>query len=197
MTILTQVRSTSSASDHMNSVLSVVAASLLIAFCAPIAIPLPFSPVPIALQPHVCLFLGAFLGSRRGALAVLGFLLQGAMGLPVFANGASGILWLFGPTGGYLMGYLAGSFLTGYLIEKKKSECTMKTLFVAMAMGNLVIFTLGWLQLSRFIGPSSAFMVGVLPFLLGDFLKLSLAGRMLKSCLKTPTFEIWRNFQRK
>jgi biotin transport system substrate-specific component len=182
MTILihSEDRSTSSASLPLRNLLSVVAASILIGLCAPIAIPLPFSPVPIALQPHVCLFLGAFLGSKRGALAVLAFLMQGALGLPVFANGASGILWLFGPTGGYLMGYLVGAFLTGYLIERKKGECTMKRVFLAMAAGNIAIFILGWLQLSRFIGPGTAFTVGVLPFLLGDFLKLSLAGRVLR-----------------
>jgi len=92
MTILThsEDRLTSSTSSSIRNFLSIVAASILIALCAPIVIPLPFSPVPIALQPHVCLFLGAFLGSKRGALAVLGFLMQGALGLPVFAKGG---LW--------------------------------------------------------------------------------------------------------
>jgi biotin transport system substrate-specific component len=181
MHILTKIedRSAHSFPSFFRNAVSVIAGGLLIAMCSPIAIPLPFSPVPIALQPHVCLFLGAYLGSKRGALAVLAFLAQGAMGLPVFANGASGVLWLFGPRGGYLMGYLIGAFLTGYLIEKAKSASPMKKVFLAMAAGNAAIFFFGWLQLSRFIGPTQAFLLGVLPFLITDFLKLSLASRLI------------------
>ncbi|MBS3904104.1 MAG: biotin transporter BioY [Simkania sp.] len=161
--------------------LMIVAASLLISLCAPIAIPLPFTPVPLAIQAQVCLFFGVLLGSKRIALAVMGFLLQGACGLPVFAKGATGLAYLFGPTGGYLLGYLLGAFITGYLVEKKTGERTMRSVFLAMAAGNLVIFVLGWLQLSRFIGMNSAVILGVLPFLLGDFLKLCFAGRFLKT----------------
>lgn len=87
--------------------------SVLMALCTPISIKLPFTPVPIALAPHLCLALGVILGSRRGALAVFSYLLQGAIGLPVFALGDAGLLHLFGPRGGYLLGYASAAYVTG------------------------------------------------------------------------------------
>ncbi len=168
------------ASTGIRNFLIVIGASILMALCAPIAIPLPFSPVPIAIQPHLCLFLGALLGSKRGALAMMAFIAQGAFGLPVFAKGMAGLAILFGPTGGYLLGYIVGAYVTGYLVERTKGERTMKTMFFAMAVGNIIMYVLGWMYLSRFIGMSKALMLGVLPFLIGDVLKLSLAGRALR-----------------
>ena len=145
--------------------------SVFIALCSPLSIQLPFTPVPLALAPHLCLALGAMLGSRRGALAVLAYLFQGVMGLPVFALGASGLLHLFAPRGGYLLGYVAATYLTGYLIERMQERSAYKT-FLALAMGNGIIYVLGVAQLSLFIGFKSAVLLGVLPFLLGDALKL-------------------------
>ena len=156
-------------------------ASLLIALCAPIAIPLPFTPVPVSIQPHVCLFLGAVLGSKRGALAVLGFLAQGSLGLPVFAGGVANLAWAIGPKAGYRLGYVFATFLTGILVERCKGDKSAKTLFGSMALGNLVIYALGSLHLSAFVGYPKAFILGVLPFLLGDALKLLAATRVLKA----------------
>lgn len=180
MTIVTRIEHPTKAqySWDVRDLLLVVAGSILISICAPIAIPLPFTLVPIAIQAQVCLFLGAYLGSKRGSLAVMGFLAQGIFGLPVFAKGAAGLACLFGPTGGYLLGYLAGTFLTGYLVEKRAGEDKIKNVFLAMMAGNIVIFFLGWMQLSLFVGMSSAVVLGVLPFLIGDFLKLCLASRL-------------------
>lgn len=153
--------------------------SILIAFCAPISIQLPFTPVPIALAPHLCLALGVVLGSRRGALAVLAYLFQGAMGLPVFALGDAGFLHLLGPRGGYLLGYAAAAYVTGYLIEKMRERTAYKT-FLALTIGNGIIYLLGVAQLSLFIGFKSAIFLGMLPFLLGDILKLLLVYKGIK-----------------
>jgi biotin transport system substrate-specific component len=156
--------------------------SVLISLCAPISIKLPFTPVPLALAPHLCLALSAMLGSKRGALAVLAYLLQGVMGLPVFALGASGLLHLLGPRGGYLLGYVAATYVTGYLIEKMQERTAYKT-FLALATGNGIIYLLGVSQLSLFIGFKSAVLLGMLPFLLGDALKLLVVCKGMKRFL--------------
>lgn len=153
--------------------------SILISLCAPISIKLPFTPVPLALAPHVCLALGVIIGSKRGAVAVLAYLLQGVTGLPVFALGASGSLHLLGPSGGYLLGYVAATYVTGYLIEKMQERTAYKT-FLALATGNGIIYLLGVSQLSFFIGLKSAVLLGILPFLLGDALKLLVVFKGIK-----------------
>ena len=153
--------------------------SLIIGLFAHAALPLPFTPVPITFQPHVVLLLSAVLGRRAALIMVAAFLTEGAMGLPVFANGAFGVQHFFGPTGGYLLGYLLSAFVTGYLMErfKKKSELNA---FYAMGIGSLVILGTGMLHLSAFIGMKSAFIFGVLPFLAGDIVKLILSVKCLK-----------------
>lgn len=83
----------------------ILGSSLLMGLFAKIQIPLSFTPVPIALQDTIAIFLGILLGPRRGTLAVLAFLAQGALGFPVFAGGVGGIMKFIGPTGGYLIGY--------------------------------------------------------------------------------------------
>jgi biotin transport system substrate-specific component len=151
--------------------LLVVLGSILISLSAGIAIPLPFTPVPLALAPHVCLALGATLGSRRGALAVFLHLIQGLCGLPVFAMGSSGLLTLLGPSGGYLIGYVAGAYVTGFLIETMRQRSRFQT-FTALAVGNGIIYGFGVMQLALFVGCQSAILLGVIPFLIGDAWKL-------------------------
>ena len=126
------------------------------------------------------LFLAAVLGSKRGAFATLAFLVQGTMGLPVFAGGNSGLLCLAGPTGGYLLGYVAAAYLTGYLVENMKQRSAVRAFF-AMTAGNALIYLFGVAGLSTFIGFTPAFMLGVLPFIIGDFLKLLIATRAMKA----------------
>lgn len=168
--------------DLVKDLILIGMGSILIAFCAPLAVKLPFTPVPLAIAPHLCLVLGAVLGKNRGALAVMGYLIQGALGLPVFALGGSGLLHLFGPRGGYLLGYVAGAYITGYLIDKirhKQGPTDCKT-FLSFAAGNGVIYLFGILQLSFFIGFQSAIIFGMLPFVLGDLLKLLIIYKGMK-----------------
>ncbi len=174
---LTQQREETS---WVQEIAKVVGASILIALFAPLSIPLPFTPIPLALQPHIVLLVGALLGSKRGSLAVLAYLLQGAMGLPVFAGATGGLLCFFGPRGGYLLGYVAAAFVTGLFFERKRKHSTGSA-FAAMAVGNMSIYLFGAAWLSSFVGFSSALTLGVLPFLVGDFLKLVVNVRILKS----------------
>lgn len=162
----------------IRSWLMVIGGSFLIALFGRIAIPLPFSPVPIALQPHICLLLGALLGSRKGSLAVLLFLAQGIIGLPVFALGKAGITILLGPTGGYLMGYVIGAWLTGYIIERSNRRSLWMG---ALLFGNLAIYLCGMAQLAHFVGAQRVFFVGMLPFLLGDLIKSVVSYKILSS----------------
>ncbi len=163
----------------------VMGGSFLIALFARIAIPFPFSPVPIVLQAHLCLLLGVLFGSRIGALMVLTYLLQGALGMPVFALGRAGIPILLGPTGGYLIGYVLGTWVTGYLVERSGSknlrQASLAMVTGAMVIGNLLIYLCGLSQLSLFVGIERVFLLGMLPFLLGDSLKLVVAHRVLKA----------------
>src|SRR5579863_8318895 len=98
----------------------VVGASLIVALCARITIPLPFTPVPLTVQNFGVLVVGLLLGSRRGFAALALYLAEGAAGLPVFspsALGLSGIAQIFGPTGGFLIAYPFVAFLAGYIFE--------------------------------------------------------------------------------
>ena len=155
----------------------VLLGSFAIALFANVTIPLPFTPVPIAAQSHVALLLGALLGAKRGASAVFAFLMQGALGLPVFAKAGFGLAVLFGPTGGYLFGYLLGAYVVGKLLEKGRT--TLRT-FSAFAVGSLLIYALGAGYLATFLGLKKALLLGVAPFLIGDLIKTVLSMKALE-----------------
>jgi biotin transport system substrate-specific component len=93
----------------------IVGASLLVALMAQVSVPLPFSPVPITGQTFAVLLVGAALGAKRGSASLLLYLLEGAAGLPVFAGGGAGPATFLGPTGGYLIGFVAAAWLVGAL----------------------------------------------------------------------------------
>lgn len=158
----------------------ILGTSIIIALFAPISIRLPFSPVPIATQMQVILLLSCFLGGKRAALAVLTFLFQGLIGLPVFAGGSAGVLVLAGPKGGYLVGYVVAAFITGFLMERTVHRTPTKA-FAAMGIGTLCCYVFGLPWLSRFVGWEKAFLLGMLPFIIGDLIKLVIATRSLKS----------------
>ncbi len=164
--------------------LLILSGSLFTALMAQIAIPLPFTPVPITGQTLAVLLVGAALGSRRGALSMATYLLEGALGLPVFAGGAAGLVRLRGLTGGYLLGFLAAAFITGWLAERGWDR-RPSTTALAMLIGNAIIYLFGlpWLALflGGFLGPKGALALGLLPFIPGDLLKLALAAFLLPS----------------
>lgn len=165
------------------SLILIVAFANLTAVTASVSIPLePFSPVPITLQTLAVLLSGALLGSRAGALAQLVYLAEGLAGLPVGAGGNSGLPWLMGPTGGYLIGFVAAAFVTGLMVERGWGKGIWR-LAVAMVFGNLVIYVLGVARLDQFLdgGVQAAFVAGVLPFLVGDALKIAVAAGVVPS----------------
>ena len=150
----------------LRDALLVLGSTGLLALSSQAAIPLPFTPVPVTMQTLAVLLIGMVLGSRRGALSVLLWLGEGAVGLPVFATG------LF--TGGYLVGFVAAAALVGWLAERRWDRRPGTTV-AAMAIGTLVIYAFGVAWLSLFVGFGAALVQGVLPFLLGDALKIAAA----------------------
>ncbi len=156
----------------------IVTGSWLIALAAQIAIPL--WPVPITGQTFGVLLVGALLGSKWGAWAVMVYLAQGAMGLPVFAGGTGGPARLLGPTGGYLVGFVAAAFVVGWLSERGWHR-RFTTTAISMLIGNLVIYVFGLAWLAAFLGWSgdAVLRAGFLPFVPGDLLKVLLAALAL------------------
>jgi len=156
----------------------VLGGSLLIAAAAQLQIVLPFSPVPITAQTFAVLLIAALFGSKRGSATVFTYLTVGALGLPVFAGGAFGIMRLVGPTAGYLAGFLAAAFVVGLLSERGWDR-KLWTAATSMIVGNAIIYAAGILWLSRFVGWEAVLRKGFLPFLPGDALKIVLATVLL------------------
>lgn len=150
----------------------IVAFSVFVALTAKVQIPL--WPVPITLVTFGVLFTGAILGSRRGALALLIYLAEGAVGLPVFAGGA-GLAYMLGPTGGYLISYPIAAGLVGLLAERGWDRRPALTA-LAMVFGNLAIYALGVAWLAAFLGDlGTALFSGMLIFVPGDLIKIAVA----------------------
>jgi biotin transport system substrate-specific component len=152
--------------------------SLLIALMAQISVPVPFTPVPLTGQSFAVLLVGASLGARRGALAVLAYLAEGLVGLPVFApGGAWGVARLLGPTGGYLVGFVAAAACVGWFAERSWDRQFAKA-WLAFFCAHSLIFLFGVAWFSGFVGLRDAIGTGYLPFLPGELLKTALAAAM-------------------
>lgn len=152
---------------------------LATAFGAYARIPLPFTPVPITLQTFFVLLSGAVLGKKLGGVSQFLYLLLGGIGLPLFTN--TGALW--GPTGGYIFGFILASWLVGYLIEKKWK------VFYALLSGDLVLLFSGTVILSLFVGGfKNAVILGALPFVAGDLIKILAVISVLKLLRKYSNF---------
>lgn len=153
--------------------------SLFLAVMAQIKVPM--WPVPITLQTFAILLLGLTYGFRLGTATILAHVAQGALGLPVFAGGAGGAAVLMGPTGGYIAGFILAVMLTGWLADRGWSRRILPAI-AALVLGNLAIYALGAGYLNgAFLGDwTKTLAVGVLPFLLGDALKIGLAVSVLQ-----------------
>ena len=157
---------------------AVLGGSLLIALCAQLRIPLPFTPVPITGQTFAVLLLPALLGGWRGPAAVAAYLLQGAFGLPFFAGGAAGWAMLAGPTGGYLVGFFAAAALIPLILGR--GAASPARIVAALLAGNVAIYLFGVPWLDRFVDGQlvTAIELGLTPFLIGDAIKLLAASAL-------------------
>ncbi len=159
----------------------VLAGSAFVAACAHVALPLFFTPVPLTLQPFAVLLLGLLLAPQLAGATMTAYLLEGAVGLPVFTPGpvgALGIAHLLGPTGGYLLTYPAAAMLIAYVWRRGRRNFAMGLL--ATAIGNLLILTGGalWLGALTHAPAPVALAQGVVPFIPGDALKIAAAAAL-------------------
>jgi biotin transport system substrate-specific component len=159
------------------------AANLLLVLCAWIALPLPWTPVPVTGQTFGVMLVAVLLGSRRGAVVLGLYLLEGLAGLPVFQPfGLPGAARLAGPTAGYLLAYPAAAFVTGWIVERPVRPNVERAfkfwlrLPSALLAGELLIFAGGcaWLAVGYRTGWTAALAAGAAPFLPGELIKMAL-----------------------
>ena len=166
-------------------VLLVVAGAGLVALCAQIEIPLAFTPVPISGQTFAVLLVGASLGPLLGASSLLVYFCVGLIGAPVYSGGDGGWEIVHGATGGYLVGFIAAAVLTGWLAQRRWDR-HFNSAVAAMLSGSVVIYSFGlpWLAKEIGTGLEGTLEAGLYPFVLGDLIKLYLAGMLLPGAWK-------------
>ncbi len=166
--------------DRSMALLGTVGFAAALAAASQVAIPLPFTPVPITLQPLLVVLAGMMLGPVFGAASMMLYLAVGAMGLPVFAPmGAPGMLRLLGPTGGYLLAYPVAAYLAGALALRARGF-TGRTL--AAGAGILMLYLGGLAQLAILTGSlTRAALIGVVPFVALDAVKSLIAAAVTRS----------------
>jgi biotin transport system substrate-specific component len=148
-----------------------VLGTLFLAISAHIEVPL--YPVPITMQTFAVLVLGMAYGSRLGAATLALYLLEGVSGLPVFATGGA-----LGPTFGYIVGFILAAGAVGWLAERGWDR-NLVTTAIAMLIGNVLIYVPGLIVLAGYVGIEKVLAFGLIPFLLGDAVKLLLAATLL------------------
>ena len=160
--------------------LLVVAGAGLVSLAAQIEIPLSFTPVPISGQTFAVLLVGASLGPLLGASSLLLYFCVGLIGAPVYSGGDSGWEIVKGATGGYLVGFIVAAALTGWLAQRQWDR-RFNSAVAAMLSGSVVIYLFGlpWLAHVANLDLSGTLEAGLYPFVVGDLVKLYLAGMLL------------------
>jgi biotin transport system substrate-specific component len=172
------------AAGWLRDVTLIVLGALLIVALAQVEIPLPFTPVPITGQTFGVLLVGAALGSKRGVASLVSYLAMGIFGLPFFAGGAHGLNILIGATGGYLIGFVIAAYVIGLLAERGW-ERNVRTSIIPFLIGTIIIYICGIAWLALVLGSlSKAIAAGLLPFLIGDAIKLIAASVALPAAWK-------------
>ncbi len=165
---------------------AVVIGSLLLTASARTQI--PFWPVPMTMQTMAVVLIGMTLGSRLGFIVVAAYVLEGLMGLPVFANTparGTGLAYLMGPTGGYLIGFCIAAYVAGWLAERGYGRDLFSAVLVNI-IGTLIILSFGYAWLAHLIGPVKAYAAGVHPFLLSSVVKIGLGGVLAVLIARSP-----------
>lgn len=171
-------------SSRVRDIFLIAAGSLLVAALAQIEILLPFTPVPITGQTFGVLLIGAALGSKRGAASLILYLIEGGIGLPFFAGGARGLSILTGATAGYLVGFVVAAYVVGLLAERGL-ERSVRTSIIPFIAGTIIIYLFGVTWLSIVLKSlSQGIALGMIPFLIGDAIKLILASLALPAAWK-------------
>ena len=172
------------AASWLRDVILILLGTLFVAALAQVKVPLPFTPVPLTGQTFAVLLAGATLGAKRGAASMALYIVLGAFGLPVFAGGASGLAYLSGATLGYLIGFVIAAYVIGLLAERGL-ERSVRTSLIPFLVGTVIIYVCGVAWLTFVLGSfGKAVTAGLLPFLIGDTLKLLAASLVLPGAWK-------------
>ena len=155
----------------------VFSGAVFVGIAAQVAIPLPFTPVPLTLQTFAVLLAGAALGSLRGVASMALYALMGVVGVPWFSEGSSGFSTA---SFGYILGFILAAFIVGRLAERGASTTPIHSAAL-MVIGNLAIYAVGvtWLKFAIDSSWATALSLGVVPFLIGDAIKIALAAGLL------------------
>jgi biotin transport system substrate-specific component len=178
-------RSESFTESLPGKVILVVAATALVAACAHVSIPLPFTPVPITLQNFAVILIGMVLGPAAGFSAMVLYLAEGAVGMPVFSpHGPGGIAQLLGPTAGYLFAYPLAAAVAGWVVRATSRFGSRFTrAVIAGVAANIIIFALAavWMSHLLHLGVTATWALAVTPFLLGEAIKITAAAGIFSS----------------
>lgn len=163
----------------------VLGSAALVGVCAQVAVPLPFTPVPLTLQPFAVLLASAALGSRRGAAGMGVYLLLGLAGLPWFAQHHGGLAVATGASFGYLLSYPLVGAVVGALAQRRGDRTPLRAAG-SMVLGLATIYALGvgWLMAVLHVGLAEGLALGMTPFLLGDLVKVVVAAALLPAAWK-------------
>ena len=159
-----------------------LAGSALIALCAQVSV--PFYPVPVTMQTFAVILIGLTYGWRLGGITVALYLIEGSIGLPVFAGGKGGMIVMMGPTAGYLYGFFLAAVACGWFTERGFDRSYLK-LIVPLLAGNVLLYTSGLIWLGNFIGWDKPVLeLGLYPFIPGDLMKIALVAVLLPTVWK-------------
>jgi biotin transport system substrate-specific component len=177
------------ASTLPGKIVAGLAATVIVAAAAHVAVPLPFTPVPLTLQPLAVLGVGLALGPWAGMLTMLAYLAEGAMGLPVFSpTGPGGLLQLFGPTGGFLMAYPLVAAVAGGLTQRlaRLPQLRLPSFMAALLGGTAAVVLLflcgaGWLMHIAHLSIGAVWIAAIAPFLPGEAVKVAIAAGVYRA----------------
>ena len=168
---------------EIKRVVSIALMTAVICVLSPFAIVIPISPVPITFATFAIFVTVIILGWKAGTISVIVYVLLGFAGVPVFTGFSGGVVKVLGPTGGYIIGYIFLAFIEGSFVKKAQTSENVKvsfaniTIFVGMLIGTIVLYVFGTLWLAKQANMSlvAAFTAGVIPFVVGDVVKMAAA----------------------
>jgi biotin transport system substrate-specific component len=176
-TLINSLLSTYEINTHYKNIALVLFGTLLLTISSKVQV--PFWPVPMTMQTFIVFIIGMAYGWRLAFFTLVAYLIEGAMGLPVFAKGG-GLLYLIGPTAGYLYGMTIAAGVIGFLAERGYNDSYIKSL-ISLIIGTIIIFVLGVGYLGSVIGYDKALVGGLYPFMPSEFFKIGLAVVLIPS----------------
>ena len=176
-TLINSLLSTYKINTHYKNIALILSGTLLLTISSKVQV--PFWPVPMTMQTFIVFIIGMAYGWRLAFFTLVAYLIEGAMGLPVFAKGG-GLLYLIGPTSGYLYGMAIAAGIIGFFAEHGYNKSYIKSL-ISLIIGTIIIFVLGVGHLGSVIGYDKALAGGLYPFMPSEFFKIGLAVVLIPS----------------